>query len=98
MPKTEVAIVTQQMLTSESCADPGIFVRGGPSDIKKLLTCFFLSSTYSTEVKWRGSNIFHGGGRGDRGPTSSRGGQIAYSLYRNRYNMIFQGGGGSGPH
>ena len=75
-----------------TCADPGIFVRwggggGGPGQSDKktsdnvffccfFLFCFFLSSAYSTEVKWliskktiifqgsRGVQLFPGGGGG----------------------------------
>ena len=76
-----------------ACADPGIFVGGGPDQPdKKALTAFFLA--YFTEVKWsisKKSNIFQGsrGGptfsRGGGGPTFSRGGGGNFS----------QGGGGS---
>ena len=62
-----------------TCADPGIFVRGGPGQFDKkssdvFFFVFFLSSAYSSEVKWliskktiifqgsRGSNFFQGGG------------------------------------
>ena len=60
-----------------TCADPGIFVRGGPgqSDKKSSDNVFFvvfLSSAYSSEVKWLISKktiIFQGsrggGGRGE---------------------------------
>ena len=67
-----------------TCADPGIFVRGGGVQVnltKKALTTlfffvFFLSSAYSSEVKWliskktiifqgsRGVQLFPGGGGG----------------------------------
>ena len=60
-----------------TCADPGIFVRGGGpgQSVKKALTTFFfLSSAYSSEVKWlikkkkkhfsrfQGVQLFPGGG------------------------------------
>ena len=79
-----------------TCADPGIFVRGWGGGVqvnltKKALTTFFffvffLSSAYSSEVKWliskktiifqgsRGVQLFPGGGGGGGG------GPIAYSL------------------
>ena len=74
---------------SLSCADPGIFVRGGgpgQSDKKALTSSFFYSSVYFTEVKWLISKktIIFQGSRG--GPTFSRGvqhfpgGPIAYAL------------------
>ena len=64
-----------------SCADPGIFVRGGPGQSdKKALTTFFCSpqlilqsqkvnfkENYHFSMFLRGSNIFQGGG----GPTFS---------------------------
>ena len=63
-----------------ACADPGIFVRGGPIQTdKKALTTFFFSffgPQHFTEVKWsflKKSTIFQGS-RG--GPTSSRGVQL----------------------
>ena len=76
-----------------SCADPGIFVRGGPGQSDKKSSDvfgFFWSSAYFTEVKWsisikfiifqgtRGGPTFSRGG----GPTFSRGGggPSAYSL------------------
>ena len=59
-----------------TCADPGIFFRGGPgqSDNKKSSDIlFFLSSAYFTEVKWSISkkSIIFQGSKG--GPTFSRG-------------------------
>ena len=59
-----------------TCADPGIFVRGGVQVnlTKKALTffffVFFLSSAYSSEVKWLISKktiIFQGSGGGGGG-------------------------------
>ena len=75
-----------------SCADPGIFVRGGPgqTDKKKLFFFFFFFSPQLISLKSNGQfqrNLsffkvpegvqhFPGGG----GPTFSRGGPIACSL------------------
>ena len=70
-----------------TCADPGIFVRGGggPGQSNKISSdkvffFFFLSSAYSSEVKWLISKktiIF----QGSRGVQRFQGGDpIAYSL------------------
>ena len=86
-----------------TCADPGIFVRGGPgqADKKKLWHRFFFfkSLAYFTEVKWSISkkSITFQGSRG--GPTFSRGVQLfpggvqLLIPYRNPYNLWFSRGG-----
>ena len=65
------------------CADPGIFVSGGPGHLtKKALTTFFFNfkEIYHFSRFQRGSNIFGGGG-----------GVQLLIPYRNPYNVIFQG-------
>ena len=74
-----------------TCADPGIFVRGGggpgQSDKKSsgnvFFFFFFLSSAYSSEVKWLISKktiIFQGSRGVQLFPGGGGGGPIAYSL------------------
>ena len=76
-----------------TCADPGIFVRGGgpgQSDKKSsenvffFFFFFFLSSAYSSEVKWLISKktIIFQGSRGFQIFPGGGGGPIAYSLYK----------------
>ena len=86
-----------------TCADPGIFVRGGGGGPKKALTtCFFLvlslfyrsqmvnfKEIYHFSSFQRGSNIFQGGGGG---PTFSRGGVQLLVPY-----ITCDFPGGSGP-
>ena len=63
------------------CADPGIFVSGGPGHLtKKALTTLFSISKKS---------IIFQGSRG--GPTFLGGGVQLLIPYRNPYNVIFQG-------
>ena len=92
-----------------TCADPGIFVRGGPGQSdKKALTTFFFFFSFSpqlifTEVKWSISkkSIIFQGFRG--GPTFSRGGGV--QLFPGGSNCLFpiethitcDFPGGSGP-
>ena len=64
------------------CADPGIFVSGGPGHLtnKALTTLFSISK----------KTIIFQGSRG--GPTFSGGGGVQLLIpYRNPYNVIFQG-------
>ena len=78
-----------------SCADPGIFARGGGVQVnltKKAMTTFlFLGSAYFTEVKWLISTrtiIF----QGSRGVPFARGGVQLLITYRNPYNLWFSRG------
>ena len=84
-------------ISGVSCADPGIFVRGGPGQsVKKrsgnLFFFLVLSLFYSSKMVnfkeiyhfssfQRGSNIFQGGGV-QHFPGGGGGGPIAYSLYK----------------
>ena len=95
----------------QSCADPGIFVRGGgpgQSDKKKLWQCFVFLCPQLIFQKSNGQfqsnlSIFQGS-RG--GPTYSRGVQLfpggggggvkLLIPYRNPYNLWFSRGGGGG--
>ena len=77
-----------------TCADPGIFVRGGGGvqvNLTKISSdnvfffffFFFLSSAYSSEVKWLISKktiIFQGSRGVQLFPGGGGGGPIAYSL------------------
>ena len=94
-----------------SCADPGIFVRGGPGQAdKKALTPFFffffflvLSLFYRSQmVNFKEIHHFSRFQRGSNifqgGPTFSRGVQLLIPYrYRNLYTCDFPGGGGYGP-
>ena len=60
-----------------ACADPGIFVRGGPGQSDKKSSdnlFFFKSSANFKEVKWSILNKIYHSSRFQRGPTLSRGG------------------------
>ena len=98
-----------KLILTRSCADPGIFVRGGPgqSDKKKVLTTFFfffLSSAYFTEVKWSVSRklsffkvpegVQHFPGGG---PTFSRGGGSNCLFPIETHITCYFPGGGGGP-
>ena len=90
-----------------TCADPGIFVRGGPgqSDKKTCDNVFFLclslfcrsqmvnfEENYHSSRFQRGSNIFQGG------PTFSRGGGVQLLIpIETHITCDFPREGGSGP-
>ena len=79
---------------NRTCADPGIFVRGGPgqSDKKSSDNISFSpqlilqksNGQFQRNLSFlkvpEGVQHFPGGGGGGGGPTFSRGGPIAYSL------------------
>ena len=91
-----------------SCADPGIFVRGGPGQSDKkssdnvfilVLSLFFRSQMVNFKENYhfsrfqRGSNIFQGGG-----PTFSRGGGGSNCLFPTETHITCDfSGRGSGP-
>ena len=86
--------------TVVSCADPGIFVRGGGIQVSLTKKALTTSSAYFTEVKWSISkkSIIFQGSRG--GPTFSRGGgggRGSSCLFPVETHITCDFPGGSGP-
>ena len=88
-----------------TCADPGVFVRGGSRSVWQkssdvFFFVFFQSSAFFTEVKWsisKKSIIFQGSRRGLTFSRGGGGGSNCLFPIETHKTCDFPAGGGSGP-